>query len=208
MVPELPSKIHATARQAAPLIHMVRAVYPVNSKIEEYLQQHSYPLSVKKGCILHKEGDVCDYIYFISKGVVRGYLIDDRKDITTWITTENEVVSAIHSFNFRIPAMENLQAVENCELLAMSYADLHRLYDLHMEYSIVARRIYEKYYADAEIRALIARLSNAERKYEFFLQAHTHLANRIPIKYIASYLGISLETLSRIRGLKRAFLRD
>jgi CRP-like cAMP-binding protein len=63
----------------------------------------------------------------------------------------------------------------------------------------LARKIFQRYYADAEKRAFIARLTKAENKYRYFLLRHRDLANRIPLKYIASYLGVTLETLSRIR---------
>jgi CRP-like cAMP-binding protein len=100
------------------------------------------------------------------------------------------------------PALENIKAIEDSELLFMNYKDLQELYKTFPEYNIVGRKVYEKYYWDAEIRAIIGRISKAEKKYEYFLKMHPFLANRVPLKYIASYLGISLETLSRIRSQK------
>ena len=99
----------------------------------------------------------------------------------------------------REPALENMQAIENCELLALTYADYLNLYVKFPEFNIVARKILQKYYQDAEGRAYIARLTKAENKYRAFITSYGHLANRIPLKYIASFLGITLETLSRVR---------
>jgi CRP-like cAMP-binding protein len=146
-----------------------------------------------------KAGEICDHIYFIKKGAVRGFIRDGAKDITTWITAENEIVSSISSLDMKEPAQENMQAIENCELLALTYSDFQDLYIKFPEFNILARKLLQKYYQDAERRAFIARVTKAEKKYRLFLIRYGHLANRIPLKYIASFLGITLETLSRVR---------
>jgi CRP-like cAMP-binding protein len=92
-----------------------------------------------------------------------------------------------------------MQAIENCEMLALTYSDFQDLYIKFPEFNIVARKLLQKYYQDAERRAFIARVTKAEKKYRLFLTRYGHLANRIPLKYIASFLGITLETLSRVR---------
>jgi CRP-like cAMP-binding protein len=141
----------------------------------------------------------CEYIYFIVKGALRGFTREGQQDITTWITIENELVSSILSLDEQVVSIENIQALEKCELLALTFADLQEMYQLFPEANILARKILQRYYADAEKRAFIARLTKAENKYRYFLLRHRDLANRIPLKYIASYLGVTLETLSRIR---------
>jgi CRP-like cAMP-binding protein len=84
-------------------------------------------------------------------------------------------------------------------MFSLSFADLQDLYAQSPEFNIVIRKLLQQYYRDAERRAFIARLTNAENKYKYFLTRYSHLANRIPLKYIASFLGITLETLSRVR---------
>jgi CRP-like cAMP-binding protein len=173
--------------------------YPLSEGIKDYFRKHSYCCSFRKGKLLLKAGQICEHIYFIKKGAVRGFIKEGTKDITTWITAENEVVSSISALDAREPALENIQAIENCELLALTYADFQDLYIKFPEFNIVARKVLQKYYKDAEGRAFIVRLTNAENKYRLFITRYGHLANRIPLKYIASFLGITLETLSRVR---------
>ena len=173
--------------------------YPLSEAIKDYFRKHSYACSFRKGKLLLKAGQVCEHIYFIKKGAVRGFIKEEKKDITTWISAENEVVSSISALDIREPAQENIQAIENCELLALTLADYQDLFIKFPEFNIVARKILQKYYRDAEGRAFIARLTNAENKYWLFIKRYGHLANRIPLKYIASFLGITLETLSRVR---------
>lgn len=194
---------HSTPEKAAVLLYVFNSIYPISEVVRNFLIQNTYPIKVRKGKKLHKSGEICDMIYFVNKGAIRGYVKDVKKDITTWITVENELVASIHSFILQIPSFENMEAIEDSELLGMRHEDLQHLYKIDPDFNIMARRIYEKYYADAEIRALIARLSKAEIKYEYFLKTYSHLSTRIPLKYIASFLGINLETLSRVRGLIR-----
>ena len=152
-----------------------------------------------KGDLLLAAGQVCEHIYFIKKGSVRGFIKEGDKDITTWITAENELVTSIYGLSKKRPALENMQALEDCEMLTLTLADLENLYLQFPEFNIVTRKLLERYYQDAEGRAFIARLTNAENKYTQFLAKYGHLSNRIPLKYIASFLGMTLETLSRVR---------
>lgn len=191
---------HSTPEEAAILLYVFNSVYPISANARKFLIEHTYPMKVRKGKKLHKAGEICDMIYFVNKGAIRGFVQDAKKEITTWITVENELVASIHSFILQIPSYENMEAIEDSELLGMKHSDLQHLYDIDPEFNITARRFYEKYYSDAEIRALMGRLSKAEIKYEYFLKTYKHLSTRIPLKYIASFLGINLETLSRVRG--------
>lgn len=195
---------HATPEEILPLLQLFNYLSPLSLATENFLTQNAYPVTLMKGESLHDAGTVCSSIYFIKKGVVRGFINDEGKDKTTWISVENEVVASIYSFIRQVSSIENMQAIEDCELLRMGQADVERLYQLSPEFNMAARRVYERYYADAEVRALIVRLSSAQKKYSFFLQTYAHLSNRIPLTYIASFLGISLETLSRVRARLKA----
>ena len=194
--------ISITREEANPLLFIFNAISPISKGAENFLIQNLHPIKLAKGKILHHSGEICEQVFFVLQGAVRGYIKEDDKDSTTWITIENEMVAAIYSFINQVPSIENMQAIEDCSLMAMSHTAMHEMFDLHPETNILARKIFEKYYSDAEVRALIARLKSADKKYKFFLETYSHLSNRIPLKYIASFLGIKLETLSRVRGLK------
>lgn len=183
----------------SPAIAVLEYFHPLSPGVKDYLQAHSYSCSFRKGKLLLKAGQVSEHIYFIKRGAIRGFIKEGKKDITTWITAENEVVSSISALDSRTPALENMQTIENCELLALTYDDFQNLYIKFPEFNIVARKVLQKYYQDAERRAFIARLTKAENKYRVFIKGYSHLVNRIPLKYIASFLGVTLETLSRVR---------
>jgi CRP-like cAMP-binding protein len=190
------------APDITPLLRTLGYFHPLSPEVETYIKEHIIACPVRKRKLLLKEGASCNYIYFIVKGAVRGFIREGQKDITTWIVIENELVTSIFSLDNRDNRalwIENIQALENCELLALSYDNLDELYSRFPEFNLIARKLLQRYYADAERRAFIARLTKAENKYRHFLLLHQPLANRIPLKYIASYLGMTLETLSRVR---------
>jgi CRP-like cAMP-binding protein len=110
------------------------------------------------------------------------------------------MVTSITSLDKEIPAVENIEAIEDCRLLAISNQHMKQLYDEFPSFNIVGRKLLQEYYRDAENRAYIVRLSNAGLKYQYFMEKYSQLANRISLKYIASFLGMTLETLSRVRS--------
>ena len=189
----------STSADISSLTVTLNFFYPLNEGIENYLKRHVYSCFFRKGKLLLKAGQLCENVYFIKKGAVRGFIQDGQKDITTWITAENELVTSISGLDGKDPALENIQAIEDCDMLALNYTDVQTLYQQFPEFNIVIRKLLQQYYRDAEGRAFIARLTSAESKYRYFITYYNHLVNRIPLKYVASFLGMTLETLSRVR---------
>jgi CRP-like cAMP-binding protein len=191
-------KAHRAAIKAA--IGYLSLFHPISKECVVYLKAHLSERRLKKNELLHQSGQICPYVYFVAKGILRGYIIDNKKKVTTWITSENHLVSSIRGFLLQSPTPENIEALEDCHLLAIHYEDLQYVYDHFPEFNIVGRKIAEYYYTFAEDRAFICRLSRAIERYDYFMVNNSHLINRIQLTFIASYLGISLETLSRIRS--------
>ena len=134
------------------------------------------------------------------KGVVRSYIKDDKTEITTWMAKENEVVGTIRNLWLEGGSEEYLQAIEDVDLIAIPHTLSDYLYDNFPGANIVGRKMMELYYRTAEERAYLCRISSAEKRYKRFLISFPGLVNRVSLKYIASFLAIRLETLSRIRA--------
>lgn len=184
----------------SPFVTLAKTILTLSPGAEEYANQNSFPHRLRKGELLVTSGEVCNAIYYVKKGILRGYVKEGVKDITTWITGEHELVSSISSFDLQIPAVENIQAIEDCELVGLTYENMEYLYEHFPEVNIVGRKILQKYYRDAEERAFIARLTEATSKYKRFIATKSEMLNRVPLKFVASFLGMTLETLSRIRS--------
>jgi len=181
------------------LLAVINKLYPQDENVIRYLQDNITEVKFKSGKLIQLAGEHCHNVYFIKKGAIRGYIKDGKKDITTWISADNDFVTSISSLDLSIPSFENMQAIEDCEVYSLPSSALENLYIKHPVFNITGRKLLQEYYRDAEMRAYTVRLSNAETKYRFFLNQYSHLANRVQLRYIASYLGITLETLSRVR---------
>jgi CRP-like cAMP-binding protein len=187
------------AHDITSLLNFLSFFHPISKDVERYLQRHTVPYFARKKKLLLKAGMVCQHVYFVQKGVIRGFMKEGAKDITTWISVENDMVTSISGLNAQTPSPDSMQALEDTELLALSFDKLEELYTRFPEFNIVIRKLLQNYYHQAEQRAFVCRLSKAEHKYDHFLRTQGGLLNRVPLKYIASYLGITEETLSRVR---------
>jgi CRP-like cAMP-binding protein len=132
--------------------------------------------------------------------VLRSYVKYGSKEITIWINPENEITTAIRSMSNNKPADEYIQAIEDCELVVIPFEAMQEIYERFPEMNMVGRKLLEEYYAASEERVYICRIPDARSRYQHFMETRQELVNRIPLKYIASYLGITLETLSRLRA--------
>lgn len=192
----------------SPFTHYVKNIYPLSTAAQDFINQKAYASHHNKNEMLVKAGSMCTGVYLIRKGILRSFIKEGQKEITTWISGEHELATCITCYGLQQPARENIQALEDCELVVLSTADLQYLYEHFPESNIVGRKILEKYYRDAEERAFIARLMEATTKYKHFIATKSDLLNRVPLKFIASYLGMTLETLSRIRSKLSRSIND
>ncbi|MBB6236581.1 CRP-like cAMP-binding protein [Pedobacter sp. AK013] len=184
----------------SPLISVFKKFHPLNNEIEKRINQHTFPISYKKNKYLVSPVDRNKFLFLIVKGVVRGFIKDGNNEITTWIAKENEVVGTIRNLWIEGDSDEYLQALEDVDLVAIPHVLSEYLYENFPEANIVGRKMMELYYRSAEERAYLCRISSAERRYKRFLISFPDLINRVSLKYIASFLAIRLETLSRIRA--------
>lgn len=164
-------------------------------KIADSFQQ----VVMAKNQHLLTEGKICRYLYFLEKGALRGYYNTGEKEITHWFAFENDFVTSFHSFTTQQPAVENIQLLEGCILWAISKEQLQQLFNQYHEIERLVRVAYEKYYIRLEERFINAQFKTATQRYADLLQQSAHIVERVPLGHIASYLGISQETLSRIR---------
>ncbi|MDP4212522.1 MAG: Crp/Fnr family transcriptional regulator [Bacteroidota bacterium] len=188
----------------SPLVNFMKAMHPLGNKPLIYLHEHASRKSVGRGKYLLKPGEFCMHYYYIHKGLLRAFIKEEKKEITTWLNPENEITTSIRSMVRRQPSMEYIQALEDSELYALHFDDMEKMYSLFPEMNVLARKLLVEYYADSEERSYISRIPSAQKRYRHFIASRPELVNRIPLKYVASYLGITLETLSRLRGKKKS----
>lgn len=171
---------------------------------EETLQAFSKELqrvTVKKGDYFLRAGYVSNSIGLLQEGVFRTFYLSHDKEHTSYfnVETRNPFVAAFTSFLKQEPSKETIQALENAELLILSYSALQKLYDTHPELERLGRILAEQHYLMDMERIYDLQQQKAGFKYNKFMELYPGLLNRIPHHYIASYLGITPESLSRLR---------
>jgi CRP-like cAMP-binding protein len=193
-----------TRNESQPLIDYISQMYPLTEEMIAYINLHTFPKKVLKGKFLLKPGEICKEYYYIHKGVLRSFIKYGKKEITVWINPENEITTCIRSMSNSKPSDEYIQAIEHCELVVIPVDALQNMYTVFPELNLLGRKKLEQYYAESEERVYICRIPDARSRYEHFNHTRPELVNRIPLKYVASYLGMTLETLSRLRAKNAA----
>ena len=182
------------------LLKHITAYQPLGTDAENALEDCFTCVTMSKNEFLLKEGKVCRHLYFLEKGALRGFYNLDGKEITHWFGFENDFVTSFHSFITGEPAVENIQLLESCTLWSLSKDTLTNLLNQYHDIERLVRTTYEKYYIRLEERYVNAHFKPAKERYESLLQQTPYIVERVPLGHIASYLGISQETLSRIRS--------
>ena len=148
------------------------------------------------------QGDICKQLGFITKGYVRLYFLKDGDEITKDFNFENSFCGSYASFSLRQPSRFNIVAMEKVKLYTIGREDLFRLFDKYACLQKLGRLSMEYMFIRKEMREASFLLDTAEQRYAELLQQNPKITQRVPLKYLASYLGITAETLSRIRASK------
>jgi CRP/FNR family transcriptional regulator, anaerobic regulatory protein len=184
-------------------VEYINSFVPLSAPAAEELLSKSRQDDLPKHYLLHKEGKVCEHLYFIEKGLVRWYHINkDGKDITDSFGVENSFITAFDSFFQRKPSRYFIEILEDSVVYSMTYADLENSFENFPEIERVGRLILIQILEQTLDKNAALQFNNAHERYEFITQKHPDLLQRASLGHIASYLGITQETLSRIRGKK------
>jgi len=186
----------------SPLVAFLSQFGPLSKEVIAEIDANTFPLFIKKKKLILKPGAYTDHIYLIVKGVLHGYIKEDGKQVTTWLNAENEIVGALREIGSTTHSDEYLQALEDTFAVAIPLSYTETIFIKYPETNIIGRKLWQYSYHKAIERAFTSRISSAKKKYLRFIETHPNVNNRVPLKYIASYLGITQETLSRIRSKK------
>jgi CRP-like cAMP-binding protein len=161
----------------------------------------SIPKKLRKRQYLLQEGDVCIYGAFICKGCLRIYRVsEDGTEHIMRFAVENWWASDRESYTTGLPSKCNIDALEDSEILLWTKDNFETLLNEIPEFKAFSERLLAGSFNSAQ-RRIYAGISNtAEEKYNDFIRLYPEIFNRVPLHMVASYLGISRETLSRIRS--------
>ena len=179
----------------------LHTIEPLTLAEEKYLANALTFKHLKKGQILVKPNQIAKEIAFVISGVMRVYQIVDGKELTSYFSysERNPFVSSYPSFLQQKAAKEYVEAIEDCEVIILSHYHLQNLYSSSKTFEKIGRLLAEKNYLLAIERIESLQYKTAADRYKMFMNIYPGLLNRIQHHYIASYLGIAPESLSRIR---------
>lgn len=182
------------------LLQHLHQFYHLSEDARTALPGYFTRLVLPRNEYLITQGKICRHLYFLEQGCLRGFYHLENKEVTHWFGFENDFVTSFHSFITQEPAVENIQLVEGCVLWSISKDNLTALFNQYQDIERLVRIAYEKYYIRLEERFVNAQFRTATERYQLLLQQSPHILDRMPLGHVAAYLGISQETLSRIRG--------
>ena len=181
-------------------IVLLNSIHPLSKSLNKFLSNALVFSQYKKGDYIVRSGDFCDRVHIIRKGLVRGYFNHNDKEITTWVSVDNELVTSISGYFKKELALENIQCLEDTFTESLSFNDMHFALQSFKEMNHLNRILMEQYYLHAEYRAFMARIPSAKDRYEYFLKiTNPEIIKRLPNKYLASLLNMRPETLSRLK---------
>jgi CRP/FNR family transcriptional regulator, anaerobic regulatory protein len=169
---------------------------------EETWQSFEKKLTIqqfRKGEFIIREGDTCRYVSFINFGMVRFYYLVEGKEICTGFAGENEYISEYNSFLTQSPASMFIEALEDTEMIHLSYHDMQDSYNNYSIFERFGRKIAEKLFVMLSSQNTRLLVLTPEQRYQFVVQHQPAILQKVPQYMIASYIGITPEHLSRIR---------
>jgi len=163
--------------------------------------------SVKKDTVLIDQGELSDFVFYINSGYLRYYKISETgEEQTIHLLSSGEFAASFYSFVCNTKSEETLHTLTDSELLCISKNDLERLYSTDIKWQIFGRKLMEALLLEKEKRIINQLSLTAQDRYVNLFETNPSLIQNVPIQYLASYIGIKPESLSRIR--KQIFLTN
>lgn len=156
--------------------------------------------SIPKKQFLQQARRPATHLFIVSKGLVRSYYQHGNREETLLLGMEGCIVCAMDSLLSGMPAYYNIETLEDSEIISISYEELDRLYGEFHEIERLGRLMISQYYLEQDEGLRSLRFLSARERYLELMQKQPELLLRVPLQYVASYLGMTPETLSRIRG--------
>jgi len=178
---------------------------PLSVETLEGVKKYGTIRQIKKGELLVREGQFSDELYYVAEGGVRAYYLADGKTITDWFAFEDDFISSIVSFFLKVPSQHQIEILEDSTLLVFKLDDVELLCEKHHDFERLGRLSVTKTMLQLQQRIVSIQFKSSKERYESLLEKYPKIEQRAPLGDIASYLGITQETLSRIRNPKKLF---
>lgn len=181
------------------LIQSVKQIAPIDSDEEDIFMNVFSLKVIKRGDFFLKEGEVNNKLGFVVEGLVRYFVYKDNEESTLEFSKEGEFIAEYQSFLTQTESIQCIQAIENTTLLVTDFQGLQTIYSKIKNGNLIGRIVIEYRFGHLMRQLLSIYMHTAEERYLHFLKTFPDLVQRVPQYYIASYVGVKPESLSRIR---------
>jgi len=168
--------------------------------LNDEFQQVIKTTTLKRNVFLLKEGDYCKNFYFIKTGILRNFYIKDGNEVITNFTFPSDLTTILRSIILTEPSREYIQAITDCEVYTIPISEYQKIIKKYPKIEKIDAEITQLYAILLEERLFSLQFHTAAERYSLLLEREPLIVKYVPLTFIASYLGITLETLSRIRA--------
>lgn len=183
-----------------PLIQLFKTYGAISVEIEKELEAKIQSKIYQENSFFVKQGQITSSLFMLEKGLVRSYYMKDGREINDWFGFENIPLGATMPLFFNQPSLQNIQFLETSTIHYISNSDLNLFYNKYNEINTIGRKIVEEFCKIMEERSWSLQTESAEQRYLSLIKSESEILQRVSLGHIASYLGITQETLSRIRN--------
>ncbi|MGB3075031.1 MAG: Crp/Fnr family transcriptional regulator, partial [Chitinophagales bacterium] len=180
----------------------IQSYFGINKSDLKQIGSLFRPKYLKKDDYFLKTGARCNKLSFVKSGLLRIYVSTQEKEVTQWISTKGYFVTDLSSFIFNTPARWTIQTLSDSELFTISKEDYNHIGNLIPKWHELEKLFIARCFTILEDRIFSHLSMTAEERYRFFFEHNSEIFNQVPLQYIASMLGMTPETFSRIRKKK------
>lgn len=173
----------------------------INDEVSQILFVESRKISFKRNDIVIKPGKTCDFLFLIEKGMLRSFYHDRKgNDITNWFAKEEMMITSSQSFFKRTPSFSGIEAIEDTLVWAITYDQLQNGFEKSKSLERFVRLAVTEIMLEVGKKAISLQIKNAEERYRDLINHYPDIFQRAKLGHIAGYLGITQQSLSRIRA--------
>lgn len=183
-------------------IFYLKQISPIKQESRDAFVSKCKIFNFSKGKYLLKSGQVSQYLYFVKSGIGKVYYLKEGKEIIDWISDEGNILTSVSSFLTQKASLHFVKLMEDSELIGISYTDLEGLFNKYHELERLGRKLTIMALVQLQDRINSMQFETAKNRYESFLVNYPNCINRISLGDLASFLGMTQVTLSRVRALK------
>jgi CRP/FNR family transcriptional regulator, anaerobic regulatory protein len=188
---------------AKAIFDLFNSIYPMTPELQKYISDHLKVRKLKKRELLLKKGQINSVGSFLNSGFLHCYYPKNNKKITSWFLQEGKLAISVRSFFSQVPSRECIEALEPCELYYLTYQEMRTAYKTFLEFNFIIRELVEKYYMLKEEHAYQLQIgTTSKERFDWFIDTFPDLITYLPMRHIATFLGVTEETLSRMRSQK------